>query len=57
MTASQLRLGKAPDVQITNVMQSDGMMLGCDWVEPVIPQAPGAILCGIGSGGVVVEFM
>src|SRR5437588_7048441 len=47
MAASQFRLGKTPDVQITNVMQSDGMMLGCDWLEPVIPQAPGAMGCGI----------
>ena len=42
MTASQLRLGKTPDTDL-NVMQSDGMRLGCSWVEPS-PQAPGAIL-------------
>src|ERR1041385_4807971 len=52
MGASQFRLGKTPAKQIANVMQSDGMRLGCGWLLPDGPQAFGSILCGMSAGPV-----
>src|SRR5580692_4430981 len=50
----QLRLGNAPDNAMQKVMQSDGIILVCGWLLPMVEHAAVAKGCGTSGGCVPV---
>ena len=46
----QLRLGNTPSNAMQKEMQSDGIILVCDWLLPTVEHVAAAKACGISGG-------
>src|SRR6202035_2476889 len=46
----QLRLGKTPANAMQKLMQSDGIILVCDWLPPTVEHVAAAKTCGMSAG-------